>query len=114
MASINTANLFNPLPSATLTEVSEVLAQSGGVRVERIVSLGQITPPGDWYDQQQNEFVVLLSGAARLLIEGEATARELRVGDWLVLEAHVRHRVEWTDPQQATVWLAVFYPHPVV
>lgn len=104
------ANLFGTLPDCTAQEVCESLSQSSAVRIERIVSLGQITPPGQWYDQSQDEFVVLLSGSARLQIEGEQQVRKLQVGDWLVIPAHVRHRVEWTDPCQPTVWLAVHYP----
>jgi cupin 2 domain-containing protein len=77
------------------------------VRVERITSRGHATPPGEWYDQPQDEWVALLAGAARLLVEGEPAARELRPGDWVLLPARLRHRVEWTDPDRDTVWLAV-------
>ncbi len=77
--------------------------------MERIVSLGQQTPPGEWYDQSDDEWVLLLSGAARLLIEGESQASALQPGDCLLLPAHVRHRVEWTDPAQPTVWLAFHF-----
>ena len=78
-----------------------------GARVERIVSTGQATPPGEWYDQDGDEWVVLLSGAAGLLFEGEAAARPLEPGDWVLIPAHARHRVEWTAADEPTVWLAV-------
>jgi cupin 2 domain-containing protein len=101
-------NLLRDLPAATADEIVEVLASSAAVRIERIVSHGQTSPPGFWYDQAEAEFVVVLAGAARLLFaEGEMVA--LGPGDWVDIAAHRRHRVEWTDPQKTTVWLAVFY-----
>jgi cupin 2 domain-containing protein len=81
-----------------------------GARVERIVSHGQVTPEGTWYDQDWDEWVMVVSGAARLLLEGEAAERTLGPGDWVALPAGCRHRVGWTDPGGATVWLAVHFP----
>ncbi|MFO1115341.1 MAG: cupin domain-containing protein [Beijerinckiaceae bacterium] len=102
-----TGNLFADLPAALEAEqFTDILARQG-VRIERIVSTGQASPPGFWYDQPQDEWVCVMSGAAAILIDGEAKPRVLRAGDWLELPAHVRHRVEWTDPTQPTVWLAV-------
>lgn len=103
------ANLFTALPEQLPEELVDVLAHSDAVRIERIVSTGQTSPEGFWYDQEQREFVVLLSGAARLRMEGETEAQELQPGDWLVIPAHQRHRVEWTSTSKTTVWLAVFY-----
>lgn len=77
------------------------------MRLLRIVSHGQATPPGEWWDQPDDEWVVLLAGGAGLLIEGEAGPRVLGPGDWLHLPAGLRHRVEWTAAGQATVWLAL-------
>ena len=88
--------------------VDELLAKPG-LRIERIVSSGQASPPGFWYDQPTGEWVVLLTGAARLRIEGEHKARTLEPGDWLHLPAHCRHRVEWTASDRQTIWLAVHY-----
>ena len=90
-------------------ELLTTLAERPGVRIERIVSTGQASPPGFWYDQDWGEWVVLLSGAARLRLAEEAEARQLAPGDWVDIPAHCRHRVEWTDPDQPTVWLAVHY-----
>lgn len=78
-----------------------------GARIERIVSPGQASPPGFWYDQEQVEWVVLLSGSAGLLLEGESEPRVLRPGDYVEIPARQKHRVEWTDPKEATVWLTV-------
>jgi cupin 2 domain-containing protein len=104
-------NLFSPLPDTSAGEVFEALVEGGErlVRVERIVSRGQSTPPGEWYDQDWHEWVALLSGCAGLLMDGEDTPRVLGPGDHLTIPAHRRHRVEWTDPDGATVWLAVHY-----
>lgn len=77
--------------------------------MERIVSTGQASPPGFWYDQAEGEWVVLLSGAAGLRFEHEDHTRLLVPGDCLDIPPHYRHRVEWTAPGTASIWLAVFY-----
>jgi cupin 2 domain-containing protein len=101
-------NLLHGLPDARDGEIVERLAGSDVVRVERIVSRGQASPAGFWYDQDEAEFVLLLAGAARLRFEdGETMA--LGPGDWVDIAAHRRHRVEWTDPHASTVWLVMFY-----
>jgi len=102
-------NLLCDLPSAPAGEVVETLIAAGALRIERIVSRGEASPPGFWYDQDEAEFVAVLSGAARLRFADESGDREMRPGDWVAIPAHKRHRVEWTDPTQPTVWLAVFY-----
>ena len=101
-------NLFADLAPA-LEEQFATLAAGGQVRIERIVSSGQASPPGFWYDQDEAEWVVLLTGAAGLRFADEAEARVLRPGDHLLIAAHRRHRVEWTDAQGLTVWLAVHF-----
>ncbi len=103
------ANLFDSIPSEISSELFEVLLQSKNFQLERIVSAGQATPPGEWYDQEAHEWVVLLSGAAKLRFEDEPEPRRLNPGDYLLIPAHRRHRVEWTDPTQASVWLALHY-----
>jgi cupin 2 domain-containing protein len=104
------SNLFDDVPQALSAEKIDVLLDTPAVRLERIVSTGHATPPGEWYDQDRDEWVVVLRGRARLRIEGENADRALGPGDHLLLPAHVRHRVEWTDPDEPTVWLALFYP----
>ena len=99
-------NLLADLPDASAEEVFETLAEWPGIRLERIVSNGQITPEGEWYDQEQDEWVIVLAGAARLLIEDEGEMA-LGPGDSVFLPAHKRHRVTWTDTGQPTVWLAL-------
>ena len=77
------------------------------MRIERIVSTGQASPPGFWYDQPDDEFVVLLAGAARLCFEDGDVTLDMKAGDWVEIPAHVRHRVERTQADPPTVWLAV-------
>lgn len=104
-----TENLFRDLPPSTAEEHFTALLTRPGVTIERIVSTGQSSPEGFWYDQPRGEWVVVLAGEARLRFEDEPEARTLRVGDHVDIAAHRRHRVEWTHPTERTVWLAVHY-----
>lgn len=103
-------NLYAALPAedAEGEQLHELLARPG-LRIERIVSTGQSSPPGFWYDQPEGEWVVVLKGEALLRLENEAAPRRLRPGDFADIPARRRHRVEWTHPDQPTVWLAVHY-----
>jgi cupin 2 domain-containing protein len=101
-------NLTADIPAALPDELVTVLTRSRGVRIERIVSRGHTSPPDFWYDQAESELVLVVQGAARLLIEGRPELA-LGAGDWVELAPHVRHRVTWTDPTRDTIWLAVFY-----
>ncbi len=90
-------------------ELIDEIVGGSGLRIQRIVSTGQETPRGKWYDQDRDEFVLLVSGAAGLRIDGENEDRVLRPGDWLILPAHCRHRVTWTQAAPPTIWLTVHY-----
>src|SRR5262245_45591609 len=100
-------NLFAGLPDGGAEEQVDRLAEGAGVRIERIVSTGQASAPGFWYDQPEDEFVVLLAGAALLRFEDGDSRLDLKPGDWIEIPAHVRHRVEWTQADPPAVWLAV-------
>jgi len=103
-------NIFSGFPERGMKEeIFEALLDTRPFRLERILSVGHRTPPGEWYDQNTNEWVILFSGEAGLLFEGEAEACVMRPGDFAHIPAHQRHRVEWTDPDQKTVWLALHY-----
>ncbi len=102
-------NFFSDLSGDLANELIEVLAEGENTRIERIVSRGQSSPEGFWYDQEQTEWVVVLKGEAKLLIEGDKEPVHLEVGDHLLIPAHQKHRVEWTSPDEPTIWLAVFY-----
>lgn len=101
-------NLFHDLPTQLPQELVTTLLSAENVRIERIVSHGHSSPAGFWYDQDEAEWVVVLRGAARLRFEDESSSTELRPGDSLHIPAHRKHRVEWTTPDEPTVWLAVF------
>lgn len=103
---IRAGNLFADAEAAPRERFDELLSQPG-VRIERIVSTGQSTPESEWLEQGWAEWVLLLSGGAGLQIEGETDTRVLAPGDWLLLPAGLRHRVEWTQAAPPTVWLAV-------
>jgi cupin 2 domain-containing protein len=105
------ANLFQNLPASLSQELFQTLLTAPSLRIERIVSHGHASPPGFWYDQDQNEWVVLLKGAARLQFEAEQPL-ELKPGDFADFPAHKRHRVDWTTPDEPTIWLAIFYGGP--
>jgi len=79
------------------------------VKVERIVSLGHSSPDNEWYDQEENEWVILVKGSAGLLFEGNEEVNVLESGDYINIPSHTRHRVEWTDPDTETVWLVIHY-----
>jgi len=103
-------NIFDSIPAPSAEEEVKALLSQPGVRIERIVSTGQASPPGFWYDQDWAEWVMVLSGAALVRFEQDAEPRRMSAGDYLLIPAHCRHRVDWTDPDAATVWLAIHYP----
>jgi cupin 2 domain-containing protein len=101
-------NLLRNVPAALEEEQFTLLLSRPGARIERIVSTGQSTPPGEWLEQGWDEWVLLLSGAAGLLVEGDGEFR-MEPGDCRLIPAGTRHRVAWTDPAGPTVWLAVHF-----
>lgn len=101
------ANLFADLPPNLPEELFTTILDARNVRIERIVSHGHASPDGFWYDQDQSEWVVLLKGAARLQFEEELVT--LGPGDFVIIPAHRKHRVEWTTPDELTIWLTVHY-----
>jgi len=102
-------NLFSGLPEQLPEELFEPILQRNGIEIERIISKGHATPPGQWYDQDGDEWVLLLQGRATLAYQNEAEPIHLQVGDYLLIPAHCRHRVEWTDPAIETLWLAIHW-----
>ena len=100
-------NIFGNLPQRSLNkEIFETLVQNNNIRIERIISTGQATPEGKWYDQEQDEWVMLLQGHATLLFENKSEIN-LMPGDYIFIEAHKKHRVSWTRPDEVCVWLAL-------
>jgi cupin 2 domain-containing protein len=103
-------SLFSQLPRPTgENEQFSALLKRTNLRIERIVSTGQSSPPDFWYDQPGGEWVLLIQGEAKLRFADEAEARHLQAGDFLDIAAHRPHRVDWTPPGAITIWLAVHY-----
>jgi len=101
-------NISGGIPEEKEYEFLEEILCSKAVRIERIVSRGHSSPPGFWYDQTENEWVLLFSGRARIAFETDDEV-ELQPGDHLLIPAGLKHRVVWTDPDIDTIWLAVFF-----
>ncbi len=101
-------NLFQNISQNLSEEFFETIAESDNVRIERIVSDGHTSPPGFWYDQDQNEFVIVLKGNAVLEFE-DGTTQKMSEGDYQIIPAHKKHRVSYTDTNGKTLWLVVFY-----
>ncbi len=102
-------NIFSNIPDSIRKEIFETLLQTEHIKLARIISSGQATQRGEWYDQNTNEWVILLSGSAGLLFEEDKEVHAMKPGDYILIPAHKRHRVEWTDMNQKTVWLALHY-----
>lgn len=106
---IKIKNILDDVPSDLPEEITQEILSSGNIRIERIVSRGQSSPDNFWYDQEENEWVMVIKGKAALKFYNEAKLCELKEGDYLNIPSHKKHRVEWTDPESETIWLAVFY-----
>ncbi len=106
--STNIKNIFENIPADIPDELIEVIAGNDKVRIEKIVSNGHSSPPGFWYDQDEAEFVLLLQGSAELLFENNQKI-EMKPGDYIFIPPHRKHRVEKTDENGITIWLAVFF-----
>ena len=112
MMTLQSGSLFEQIPRELPEEFVQTLYSAKQVRIERIVSKGQASPEGFWYDQEQDEFVLLVAGSAGLRIEGHEDILVLKPGDYLNIAARLKHRVEWTEAGCDTVWLAVHYSNP--
>ena len=105
---MNAKNIFENIPLKAEEEIIEKLLVNKNIRIERIISKGHDTKDDFWYDQDENEWVIVLQGEAKLLFE-EREEVLLKTGDYINIPSHIKHRVEWTNPKKDTIWLAVFY-----
>jgi cupin 2 domain-containing protein len=101
-------NIFDAVPANLDKELFQQLIASNGVTIERIISKGHTSPMSGWYDQEKSEWVMVLTGEAVLSFD-DGTSSRLKAGDYINIEAHKKHRVEWTSPDVETIWLAVHY-----
>jgi cupin 2 domain-containing protein len=102
-------NIFSELPDVIKDEVFETLIEKHDIRIERIISNGQPSPEGFWYDQDIDEWVILLSGSAALLFEENTEEKILLPGDFVFIPAHLKHRVNRTSKEQKTIWLSILF-----
>ena len=101
-------NIFNLPESLADKELFEILHDNENVKIERIISTGQTTPPGQWYDQETDEWVILLQGEAELSYD-DGKRIKLRAGDYVFIPARQKHRVEYTSCEPTCIWLAVHF-----
>lgn len=104
---IDLSNMFADIPASLPDELIEKILENEALRIERIVSRGHMTTEGQWYDQDWDEWILLLQGRASLCYENTPEPVALKPGDYCLIPAHNRHRVIWTDPDQDTIWLAI-------
>lgn len=102
-------NIYKDIPGNLSEEVTEILLKTNIIRIERIISNGQSSPDQFWYDQEENEWIIVLKGKAELLFETGNEIVNLVEGDYLNIPSHKKHRVQWTIPGTETIWLAIFY-----
>ena len=105
---MKTSNIFEPIPSDMAAEVFEQLVRAENVRIERIISKGHTSPDCGWYEQDENEWVMIIDGNATIEFE-DGPPVTLGKGDHLNIPANCKHKVTWSDPNHITIWLAVFY-----
>lgn len=101
--------MFSDIQKQAPDEILETILQTDKFKIERIISRGHATAEGEWYDQDKNEWVLVLKGSAGLLFEGNNNTIIMKTGDYLNIPAHKKHRVEWTDPEEETIWLTIHY-----
>ena len=101
-------NLFKNIPESLPDEILENIVKSKNCKIKRILSKSHTTPEGKWYDQDENEWVMIIKGSAELLFKNNKRVK-MQEGDYINIPAHVKHRVEKTDSEKETIWLAVFY-----
>ncbi len=102
-------NIFSDIQKQAPNEVLETLLQTQQFKIERIISHGHASADGEWYDQDKNEWVLVLKGNAGLLFEGDEEVVTMKTGDYINIPAHRKHRVEWTDSIEETIWLTIHY-----
>lgn len=104
-------NIFNNIPDKISEELFSTLLVKGSIKIERIISQGQCSPLKDWYDQVQDEWILLIEGQAEIQFDNDSPVIILKAGDYLLIPAHSKHRLHWTHPEIKSIWLAIhIYP----
>jgi cupin 2 domain-containing protein len=105
---MKTTNIFKEIPELLNEELFQNIISKDSLKIQRIISKGHKSPESGWYDQESDEWVIVLQGEAVLSFENQEDVR-LKAGDYLNIPAHKKHKVSWTKPDVETIWLAVFY-----
>ncbi len=106
---VDIKNIFSFFYDPSPEEIFETIINTNQFKIERIISNGQSTDKGNWYNQDRSEWVIVLKGSAGLIFEDNRKVVIMKPGDYINIPAHKKHRVEWTDPEGETIWLAVHY-----
>ncbi|MGA1869751.1 MAG: cupin domain-containing protein [bacterium] len=106
---MNRNNIFLNIPCTIPDEIFEEIIHTDSCTIERIISKGHSSPQDYWYDQEKNEWVMLLKGSACIVFGDTNEQIIMKPGDYITIPAHRKHRVEWTDPDEETIWLAIHY-----
>ncbi len=109
MRPVTAKNFFSDIPTDLHTELVESVVQRNFLKIERILSSGQASEPGFWYDQEWDEWVLVVTGEAGLRFENSPNILHMKAGDHVLIPAHCRHRVEWTSQSEKTFWVAVHF-----
>ena len=102
-------NIFSDIPQHLPNEIFQTIINTSSCKIERIISKSHSSPKDFWYNQDQNEWVIILKGQAQIEFEKDKKVVKMKTGDYINLPAHCKHRVKWTHPEKETIWLAVFY-----
>ena len=108
MRKLKRRNIYAKVTSVKDKESFQTLLVNKKLKIERIISQGQVTAQGKWLKEARDEWVILLKGAAKLRFRNESRLIKLKAGDYLLIPANTSHRVEWTSPRHKTIWLAVY------
>ena len=100
-------NIYKNIPAYLPEELFDIIHENKNIKIERIVSKGHSSAQDFWYDQDMNEFVILLQGRAEIQLKENRDVVRLSPGDYIIIPAHVKHRVQWTSRDEETIWLAV-------
>lgn len=106
---IEKKNIFKNLPDSSKGEIFQDIIDNHNFKLESIVSSGQATPDGEWYDQPNDEWVLLLQGSGVLIFEDESESCRMNPGDHILISAHKKHRVEETDKNGKSIWIALHF-----
>lgn len=102
-----TNNIYQNIPDYAKTEIFEDILKSENIRIERIISYGPESNDSEWYEQNENEWVILIEGKAKLIFEDSELI--LEKGDHINIPAMKRHKVEIIEKENKCIWIAVFY-----